>query len=732
MRNKESDKKSSKKKAKAKKEKQVKEIHLSPLAYDAIGIALVALALVVLLALFLEEGGLLTRACRYLSLLLGEGSFLFPLALFFLGTSTLIRLEKYKAKNVALGIFLFVLAILTLLHLPFFKIFNLSEIWESASKGKGGGYIGAALAFVLYKAVGYYASFVIISAMVLISLLIIVGSPLREILQGLRKKEGVPLQQSATHISLLSKVPSPSREERIRGESQPGEGRKFSLYSFFRRKEKQVSEKGKEEKKELKVPSKAPWQLPPIDILSKPREVSEKRLESEAKEHIAIITRTLADFNVQAEVVEVSRGPTVTRYEVRLAPGIKVHRIVSLADNLAMELAAQSVRVEAPIPNKSAIGIEVPNKVASTVYLRQLIENEEFWKNHTKLIFPLGLDVAGKPVYADLSTMPHLLIGGATGSGKSVFLSSLIASFLYKFSPDELRMIIVDPKRVELTLFDGIPHLVEPVVKEVADVIVVFQKALREMERRYDLFAEAGVRNIFGYNQRFPDNKLPYLIIVVDELADIMLTKQKAQVEAMICRLAQLARATGIHLVVATQRPSVDIITGLIKANFPSRIAFAVSTQIDSRVILDTGGAELLIGSGDMLFAPLDSPKPMRIQAPYVSEREMEKLADFWRKQGEPMPLEEWNKAVALGELLAEEASDDELFEQAVRLVATLRQASTSMLQRKMKIGYNRAARLMEMMEERGIVGPQEGVKPREVLVTPEEVEEMFSSGDQE
>lgn len=240
------------------------------------------------------------------------------------------------------------------------------------------------------------------------------------------------------------------------------------------------------------------------------------------------------------------------------------------------------------------------------------------------------------------------------------------------------------------------------------------------------------MRNIFGYNQRRPEGKLPYLIIVVDELADIMLTKQKAQVEAMICRLAQLARATGIHLVVATQRPSVDIITGLIKANFPSRIAFAVSTQVDSRVILDTGGAELLIGSGDMLFAPLDSPKPIRIQAPYVSEREMEKLADFWRKQGGPTPLDEWSKPVALGELLTEEASDDELFEQAVRLVATLRQASTSLLQRKMKIGYNRAARLMEMMEERGIVGPQEGVKPREVLVTPEEVEEMFSVGDKE
>jgi len=728
MPNKKGGNKSSKAKAKVKKQaKQGREIALSPLTYDAIGISLIALGLVVLLALIFKEGGLLGEACRSLSLLLGEGSFLLPLALFFIGISILVRLEKHKTKNVFFGAFLFLVAILALLHLPFFKSLILEEVWEPASEGKGGGYIGATLAFLFYKVVGYYGSFIIISAMVLISILLIVGSPLREIVRGFRlKEEAQPSPQPAMPLPLSAKL-SPKEEPK-----QLSEG-KSKLSSFFHRKAKETGEKEKkEEKKELKLPSKAPWQLPPLDLLNKPPEVSEKRLGSEAKEHIAIITRTLADFNVQAEVVEVSRGPSVTRYEVRLAPGIKVHKIVSLADNLAMELAAQSVRVEAPIPSKSAIGIEVPNKVASTVYLRQLIENEEFWKNHTKLIFPLGLDVAGKPVYADLSSMPHLLIGGATGSGKSVFLSSFIASLLYKFSPEELKMIIVDPKRVELTLFDDVPHLVEPVVREVTDVVIILQKALREMERRYDLFSERGVRNILGYNQRFPDNKLSYLIIVVDELADIMLTKQKGQVEAMLCRLAQLARATGIHLVVATQRPSVDIITGLIKANFPSRIAFAVSTQVDSRVILDTGGAELLIGSGDMLFAPLDSPKPMRIQAPYISEKEMEKLASFWRKQGGPTPLEEWSKPVAINELLLEEASDDELFDQAVRLVSTLRQASTSLLQRKMKIGYNRAARLMEMMEERGIVGPQEGVRPREVLVTPEEVEEMLSSEDQE
>jgi S-DNA-T family DNA segregation ATPase FtsK/SpoIIIE len=712
---------------KAKKRKNNKKNHkekerkpLSPLTYDVIGISLIALGLVVLLAILFKEGGLLARACFYLSLLLGKGSFLLPLILFFIGISILIRLEKHKTKNTAIGGSLLLLVILALLHLP-----HISDVWSSASKGDGGGFIGAFFSYIFFKAVGYYGSFIFLYALALIGILLVIGSPIREIAERLKKKEEQPqLQPPPRPIKPAPLPPKPPEEEK---KSEPTFG-KLKLLSFLRKKEKEAEE----EKEEIKPPEKSPWQLPPLDLLNKPKEFSERRLESEAKEHIAIITRTLADFKVQAEVVEISRGPTVTRYEVRLAPGIKVHKIVSLADNLAMELAAKSVRVEAPIPNKSAIGIEVPNKVVRTVFLRELLEKEEFWKNHTKIIFPLGLDVAGQPIYADLTAMPHLLVGGATGSGKSVFLSSFITSLLYKFSPDELRLIVVDPKRVELTLFDGIPHLVEPVVKEVADVVMVLQKALREMERRYDIFAEAGVRNIAGYNQRFPEKKLPYLVIVVDELADIMLTKQKAQVEAMICRLAQLARATGIHLVVATQRPSVDIITGLIKANFPSRIAFAVSTQIDSRVILDTGGAELLIGSGDMLFAPLDSPKPIRIQAPFISEREMEKVADFWRKQGEPMPLAEWTKPVELGEMWAEEMSDDELFEQAVRLVATLGQASTSMLQRKMRIGYNRAARLMELMEERGIVGPQEGVKPREVLVTPEEVEEMFSSKEEE
>lgn len=682
---------------------------LSPLFFDALGIALIALGLILLLSLRLEEG-LLSKGCRYLVIAFGDGAYLLPLALFLTGIFALVRWEKSKVGNSALGILLFLFALLTLLHLPSAD----GDIWGIAREGHGGGYVGGALSFIFQKIVGHYGAYILTLALLLISLLLIIGIPLRELVSHLRRQpKELPAQRVARPI------PPPK-------EPQPKEEAPRIKFSFLRKKKPKEKEEEKP-KIEVKAPPSA-YQLPPLDLLKKGKGVPERKWEEDAKEHIEIITRTLADFKVEAQVVEISRGPTVTRYEVRLAPGIKVKKIVSLADNLAMELAAKSVRVEAPIPNKSAIGIEVPNKVVSTVYLRELLEKQEFWENRGKLIFPLGLDVAGKPVYADLSAMPHLLIGGATGSGKSVFLSSLVASFLYKFYPEELKFIIIDPKRVELTLYDDIPHLVEPVVKEVADVLTVLHKAIREMERRYDLFAEAGVRNIIGFNQKFPEERLPYLVIVVDELADIMLTKQKAQIEALLCRLAQLARATGIHLVVATQRPSVDIITGLIKANFPSRIAFAVTSQIDSRVILDTGGAELLVGSGDMLFSPLDSPKPIRVQAPYISEKEMESLADFWRKQGAPSPLPDWTSPIEMEGMGEAGGEEDELFEQAVRLVAMLRQASTSMLQRKMKIGYNRAARLIEMMEERGIVAPQEGVRPREVLVTPEEVEEMFSS----
>lgn len=472
------------------------------------------------------------------------------------------------------------------------------------------------------------------------------------------------------------------------------------------------------------------FRLPPITLLAEPPPPP-KRTQQELAEKIRILEQTLEHFRIQANVVEVAHGPTVTRYEIQLAPGIRVAKIVSLADNLAMDLAAIDVRVEAPIPGKSAIGVEVPNAVPTLVTLRECLDTPEFWNAPSKLTFALGRDVAGMVRYADLAKMPHLLVAGSTNSGKSVCLNSLIASLVYRAGPRELRFIMIDPKRVELSLWDGIPHLLHPVVKEVKQAAGILRSAIKEMERRYDLFARMQTRNIDGYNQRVSaDEKLPYVVIVVDELADLMM-QAAAEVETSICRLAQLARATGIHLVIATQRPSVDVITGLIKANISSRIAFAVSSHVDSRTILDMNGAERLIGRGDMLFLPIDAAKPMRIQGCFLSEAETNSLVEYLRSQEapvytmEPIELEDGRAWGDPGEADV----DDELFERAVRLVVTTGQASTSMLQRRFKIGYTRAARIVDVMEERGIVGPPDGAKPREVLVTRAQVDEMFRPG---
>ncbi len=473
--------------------------------------------------------------------------------------------------------------------------------------------------------------------------------------------------------------------------------------------------------------------LPPLTLLNEAPPSISRRSQEELTSRVKIIEKTLEQFNIGANVVEVASGPTVTRYEIQLAPGIKVSKIVNLADNLAMSLAAIDVRVEAPIPGKSAIGVEVPNTTPMMVTLRECLETDEYRNAPSKLTFALGKDVSGQYKYADLTKMPHLLIGGSTNSGKSVCLNVLIASLLYRASPRELKLLMIDPKRVELSLWDGIPHLMHPVVKDVKQASGIFRAALKEMDRRYDMFAALGTRNLEGFNQRVPESeKLPYLVLIVDELADLMM-QQGPEIESSICRLAQLARATGIHLVLATQRPSVDIITGTIKANISSRIAFAVASQVDSRTILDMTGADRLIGRGDMLFMPIDASKPLRIQGCYLSEGETNALVNYLKEQEKPV----FNFSVSEGNVESmggglgggDDELDDQFFEQAVRLVANNGQASTSMLQRRFRIGYTRAARIVEMMEEKGIVGPLNGAKPREILVSKDEVERMFNPG---
>ena len=478
--------------------------------------------------------------------------------------------------------------------------------------------------------------------------------------------------------------------------------------------------------------TKHEYVLPPLELLNEapPKPIQH---ESAIQEKQAVLMQTLNDFKIGANVAQVAMGPTVTRYEVQLEPGILVRKIVALADNLAMSLAAIDVRVEAPIPGKAAIGIEVPNDVTQMVSLRECLSTNEFMNAPSKLTFALGKDVSGEYKYADLTRMPHLLVGGSTNSGKSVCLNVIISSILYRATPREVKFVMIDPKRVELSLYDGIPHLLSPVIKDVKQAAGIFRSVLKEMEERYDRFARIGTRNIDGFNSRVPpDERLPFIVVVVDELADLMM-QQGPEVETSICRIAQLARATGIHLVIATQRPSVDVITGTIKANISSRIAFAVATQIDSRTIIDMPGADRLIGRGDMLYMPIDAAKPVRVQGCYVGERETEELVKYLRNQEEAVytmiPSESGGGGYgADGE---DDGSSDELFEPCVRWLVLQGQCSTSSLQRKFKIGYTRAARLVETMEARQIVGSQDGVKPREILLRPENVEAFFAGSQQ-
>lgn len=464
------------------------------------------------------------------------------------------------------------------------------------------------------------------------------------------------------------------------------------------------------------------WDYPPLSLLSERPGAKAER--GDIKKNASIIEKTLESFGITARVVEVNLGPAVTQYALEIALGTKLSKITALSNDLALALAAPTgqIRIEAPIPGRSLVGIEIPNRSLEFVTLKQMLQSETIRQAKSKLTVALGLDVSGSPVIADIARMPHVLIAGTTGSGKSVMINSWIASLLFRTTPNEVKLILVDPKRVELIGYNGIPHLLTPVIVDVDKILSALKWALSEMDRRYKLFAEVGVRNIDGYNELSGFQALPYIVILVDELADLM-AYAPVEVEDAITRLAQMARATGIHLVVATQRPSVDVITGLIKANIPARLAFNVSSMIDSRVIIDMPGAEKLLGRGDMLYIPPDQAKPTRIQGTFVSEQEVVKLVEFLKKKGLPveyteevtnMPLT-WRKS---GSGPAQGADGrDELFEEAVRVVCQYDRASASLLQRRLSVGYARAARILDQLEGAGIVGPGEGAKPRDVLV---------------
>ncbi len=473
------------------------------------------------------------------------------------------------------------------------------------------------------------------------------------------------------------------------------------------------------------------WVIPSLDLLDSAQGKRE-RLRDEIRSRIKTIEATLANFGVESKVMGVNAGPTVTQYELQPGSGVPVRRVLAYQTDLSLALAAP-IRIQAPIPGKSAIGIEVPNKAAQLVTLKEVVQAPSFHEMKSGLSVALGADVSGRPVLGDLAAMPHLLIAGATGSGKSVCINAVLAGLLLQSTPRELRLILVDPKRVELSNFAGLPHLLVPVVVEPEGAVASLRWAVVEMEQRYKLFAGNGARNITVFNERAPQlglRPLPKIVIVIDELADLMMVAA-SEIEDLICRIAQLARAVGIHLIVATQRPSADIITGLIKANIPSRVAFAVSSGVDSRVILDEMGAEKLLGRGDMLYLPIDAGKATRLQGAYVSDRELDQLIGWWKAQGTPVYQEEILQAAALGPVPADGAARrDPLFERAGRIVIGEGRAATSLLQRRLQVGYTRAARLVDQLAEARVVGPYEGSKSREVLMTLAELEQLLDSGE--
>ena len=463
---------------------------------------------------------------------------------------------------------------------------------------------------------------------------------------------------------------------------------------------------------------------PSLDLLTKIGHKGNENDKRKALENASLLIKTLSNFGVDTKMGQVTLGPTITRYEVQPNPGVKVSRIVNLSDDIALSLAAKSIRIEAPIPGKSAIGIEVPNDEPQVVGLRDVLASKEFKENNSSLAIGLGKDISGNPVIADIAKMPHLLVAGATGSGKSVCINTIINSVLYKSTPDEVKLLLIDPKVVELAHYNGIPHLLSPVVTDPKKAANALNWAVAEMNKRYKAFAELGVKDINSYNEK-SETKLPKIVIIIDELADLMMACAN-EVEDYICRLAQMARAAGMHLIIATQRPSVDVITGVIKANVPSRIAFAVSSQTDSRTILDMGGAEKLLGKGDMLFYPLGAAKPVRLQGAYISEDESENVINFVKGQVKEEVKYEEEIIQTISKTTNVKNDDvDEFLEDAIAFVVQSGQGSSSMLQRKYKIGFNRAARLIDSMEERGIVGPSEGSKPRKVLITMEELAKL-------
>ena len=630
--------------------------------------------------------------------------------------------------------------------------YNLIEIFNAGAELKTGGVFGMYAGNFLVNFVGKYGLFIFTFSVIIVSLLLVINTPISQFLDKLKIKRAEKMAQKAEEAEKKADdKPEPAPAVKESREAAPAKTpeaapdpistgqMKIIGYmkddNLFTREEAERNYDEKVELAELSSEIKKSgvtsglYQLPPIDFLNRSSGPDRLLTDSSLNAKANKLEETLRNFNVEAKVLQVIQGPAVTRYEIQPSVGVKVSSIVRLADDIALNLEARSIRLEAPIPGKAAVGIEVENEKVNMVTLRDIVSSLEFINSKSKITFAVGKDISGRAIAADLKEMPHMLIAGATGSGKSVCINSIIISILYKATPEEVRLVLIDPKVVELRNYNGIPHLLIPVVTEPSKAAAALSWAVSEMTDRYKKFAEVGARDLEAYNgimkkKKENDMVLPQIVIIIDELADLMMAAP-AKVEESICRLAQMARAAGMHLIVATQRPSVDIITGVIKANIPSRIAFAVSSQFDSRTILDMAGAEKLVGKGDMLFSPTGVQKPFRVQGTFVSDSEVHKVIEYVKAQaGGVEYANDVLHTIEKGNAIDDNDSDD-LLPEAIETVVKSQQASTSGLQRRFRIGYNRAARIIEMLEKRGIVSPADGSRPRQVLVTEDELEAL-------
>ena len=720
------------------------KINLDPDTKKGIFIVLVLiLGVISFLSLFDLAGNLGVYLARGLTLAFGWGKWLFPIILIILGL-LLYNEDKYYIRGPNyLGLFLFVVSFQALLHF-FIEV----DLWRvTAGDGVGGGYMGMYLALIFYNIIGFWGSLIILIGLLLISLMLMLDTSLNKLIGS----ESILASAFYPFKALFSKMfgekdreEEDEEEELIEGEENDANvgAQNFASEEEIGFSNKEVSEdleflEPLPEKKKAK--EETAWKTKSIKIdlpLALLNSKKDKPTSGDIKNNSFVIQKTLENFGIAVEMGEVSVGPTVTQYTFKPAEGVKLSRITSLNNDLALALAAHPIRIEAPIPGRSLVGLEVPNQVKAIVGLKEILEGSEFKNRKNNLTVALGKDVSGKSWVYDINKMPHLLVAGATGSGKSVCLNSVIVSLLYQNNPDDLRFIMVDPKRVELPIYNSIPHLLTPVITNVNKTINALKWCLNEMDRRFEVLSQTHRRNIQVYNEGLKpgQEKMPYIVFIIDELADLMVAAGR-DIEGGVIRLAQMARAVGIHLVLATQRPSVDVITGLIKANMPTRIAFSVASGVDSKTILDSFGAEKLLGQGDMLFIAAEISKPKRLQGAFVSDQEIKRIINYIRaKGGQPDYIEgitEKQKVHGIAGVGYNGDSDneDDLLEEAKELIINSGKASASFLQRRLSIGYARAARLLDILEENGIIGPSNGAKPREIMVSPEQYEDLINQG---